>query len=330
MNNSTTIWFVYDGDCPLCKIAATALRIKKEYGTLHLINARDARDNALLNEINARGYNLDEGMVIFDGEQYYHGDTALTFMAKYAEPNGVFNLTTRALFWSDFIAKILYPGLRGIRNLLLRQRNICRINNLKREPTFKNIFGESWQHLPAVMHKHYANRPYTDDVTVAEGIMNFHCSGPIKFFSPLLKILGSIPPYNESNVPVTVHFNSNRHANTFGFTRTFHFKNQQPYVFNSRMQQTQGNHVVEIMRFGLSWKMQYLWQDPHIKLVHRGYALKLFGFFLPLPLTLLLGQVYAFETAVDDNCFDMSVSITHPLWGKIYEYQGRFIIKESP
>jgi len=34
------IWFVYDGECPLCKTAALALKIKQEYGQLTLLNAR--------------------------------------------------------------------------------------------------------------------------------------------------------------------------------------------------------------------------------------------------------------------------------------------------
>lgn len=40
------------------------------------------------------------------------------------------------------------------------------------EPIFKSIFGESWDFLSPVMKKHYANRPYTDDVTVVEGTLD--------------------------------------------------------------------------------------------------------------------------------------------------------------
>ncbi len=36
------VWFVYDGECPLCTNAAMALSIKKELGSLNLLNAREA------------------------------------------------------------------------------------------------------------------------------------------------------------------------------------------------------------------------------------------------------------------------------------------------
>jgi hypothetical protein len=90
------------------------------------------------------------------------------------------------------------------------------------------------------------------------------------------------------------------------------------------MLQIKGNEVIEIMRFGLGWKMRYSWDGEKVILAHCGYALNLFGHFIPLPLTILLGAGYAEEHAIDDNTFEMLTHITHPWWGKIYEYKGRF------
>ena len=194
------------------------------------------------------------------------------------------------------------------------------------DPIFKSIFGDSWHNLPSVMKKHYANRPYTDDMTVVEGKLDVMCKQPLKFLAPLMKLMGQIPTYNEENVPVTVHFQSDKDTKAFYFNRTFNFKNTKSYAFKSLMVQIKGNEVIEIMRFGLGWKMLYLWNGEKVVLKHRGYALRLFGYFIPLPLTLLIGKGYAEEIAVDDKTFDMITHITHPLWGKIYEYKGRFKI----
>ena len=335
MNQATnlkSIWFVYDGECPLCQTAATALRIKQDYGTLHLVNARTPEGNKLIQEINARGYDLDEGMVIYDGEHFYHGKDALRFMAKYAANTGLFNLINKSLFWSNHLATTTYPWMRGVRNQLLRKNKVSRIDNLnlKKEPIFKSIFGDSWYLLPPVMHKHYANRPYTKDVTLVEGTMDITCAGPIKLFAPLLRLVGSIPPHSESNVAVSVHFESEMDTKAFRFIRFFHFKNHKPYRFQSHMLQIKNNEVIEIMRFGLAWRMQYIWEDDRVKLKHKGYVLKLFDYWLPLPLTLLFGATNAEEIAVDDNIFDMCVQITHPWWGQVYEYKGRFEIKAMP
>ncbi|QKK05237.1 MAG: DUF4166 domain-containing protein [Pseudomonadota bacterium] len=64
-------------------------------------------------------------------------------------------------------------------------------------------------------------------------------------------------------------------------------------------------------------------------MVTRAMYLRLFGHFIPVPLTMLMGKGYAEEIAVDDERFDMIVNITHPWWGKIYEYKGRFKIVEQ-
>ena len=201
---------------------------------------------------------------------------------------------------------------------------------MSEDPIFKSIFGENWEDLPPIMQKHYANRPFTDDVTIVDGTLDLVCSGPMKIFAPLFWLMKGVPPKNEKNVPVTVNFKSDRHSRYFHFNRIFHFKNRQPYQFRSRMIQTEGNEVIEVMRFGLGWRMSYVWEDERVKLKHKGYVLCMFGIFIPIPLTFLMGEGYAEEVEVDDNTFDMSVSITHKLWGKIYGYKGRFEVKSHP
>jgi hypothetical protein len=37
-----------------------------------------------------------------------------------------------------------------------------------------------------------------------------------------------------------------------------------------------------------------------------------------------MGAGYAEEHPIDDHSFDMQTHITHPWWGKVYEYKGRF------
>ena len=198
------------------------------------------------------------------------------------------------------------------------------------EPIFKSIFGSAWDDLPPVIRKHYANRPYTNDKVIVEGILDTMCGGPIKAFSWLFWLLGGIPPHTEQNVPVTVNFDSARDTKAFHFNRIFHFKRVKPYCFRSRMIQIKGNDVVEIMRFGIGWRMNYVWEDGRVKLKHKGYMANLFGHSIPVPLTIFMGEGYAEEIPVDDDHFDMFVHMTHPWWGKFYEYRGRFkVIKEA-
>ncbi len=101
------------------------------------------------------------------------------------------------------------------------------IDDDDKQPVFKPIFGDSWDSLPIVIRKHYANRPYSNDLVTVEGTLDVTCGRVFRIFRPLLHLLG------------------------------------------------EGN---------------------------------------------------AEEIAVDNDTFDMHVDISHPWWGKIYEYQGQFRI----
>lgn len=200
--------------------------------------------------------------------------------------------------------------------------------NAKSRPTFQSIFGNDWESLPPVLKKHYANHPYSDDRVTVEGKLDVKCLGFIKALKPLFLILKIIPPYTESDVPVIVHFDSEKNSKFFRFNRTFYFKKSKPYQFQSKMMQVKDNEVVEIMKFGIGWHFQCLWQDERVVLKHKGYLLRLFGQFIPLPITWLIGAGYAEEKAIDNDSFDMFVEINHPWWGIIYSYKGTFRITD--
>jgi len=197
------------------------------------------------------------------------------------------------------------------------------------EPIFKGIFGKDWQQLPAVMHRHYNNRPYSCDSTRVRGVLDVQCSGPIKWFSILFWWMNGIPPCTEKAVPVKVDFVSDPNSRFFRLSRTFDFQTRKPYQFDSKMIQLKDNDVVEVMSSGLGWRMNYLWQDNRVVLEHKGYVVCMFGRYIPVPLTWLIGAGYAEEVAVGELQFDMFVTITHPLWGEIYNYKGRFTFEEE-
>lgn len=197
------------------------------------------------------------------------------------------------------------------------------------KPIFADIFGTAWPTLPLVIQKHYRNRPYCSDRTVVEGTLDVTSHRPLTYFTPFMKLMGQIPIQNEKNVATTVEFSSNSKTKAFHFNRTFYFTNAKPYAFQSRMIQVKDNQVIEIMRFGLGWRMLYSWNGQKVILEHKGYTFSLGNIHIPLPLHFFLGTAYAEETPVDDNTFDMLTHITHPLWGRIYEYKGRFKIVED-
>ena len=325
---SEGVWLFYDGKCPICSSVADYLRIKKQYGSLNLVDARDPLNYELVRSVNEQGFDLDEGVVIVHDGRFLHGQAALGFMAEHSAVRNVFNLVCKGVFWSENVSRLVYPWLRNCRNWLLRRRQIERIDNLQlcEEPIFQSVFGEAWGEVALVIRRRYANRPYTNDKIIVEGTLNISCAGPIRFLAPLFWLLRTVPPINEKSVPVSVDFDSNRHTKELHFNRVFQFRNRRPYILRSRMSQVKANEIVEVLNCGICWLGTCSWRGGEVVMEHKGYALKLLGHSVPLPITFLLGQVESEEIPVDTDTFHTRVTIKHSWFGVVYEYKGLFKI----
>jgi predicted DCC family thiol-disulfide oxidoreductase YuxK len=325
------VWFVYDGDCPMCSMAAHALKIQQRHGPLHIVDARRDTDAPLLLEINRRKLNLDEGMVILCDGRFYHGQDALRFMARFGSDDGWFNRINRGLFRSDALTRFSYPVLRATRNLLLKIKGVPQLNNLRNndEPLFKSVFGFDWERLPVVMHRHYANRPYQDDVVTVTGTLNVYSSLLGRLLKPAFRWANALVPYEGTDIPVTVDFHTDTQSNAFRFERTFYFPGRSPYVFRSTMIPVGGNELVEMMGRGIGWRAAYSWDGEKVILRHKGYVIRLFGRFIPLPFTFLMGAGYAEEIALSDDSFSMWTEIRHPFWGRVFGYDGAFKVTKD-
>jgi predicted DCC family thiol-disulfide oxidoreductase YuxK len=120
---------VYDDDCPVCSNYVQMLRIRESIGELKLVNARDGGE--LVDEITAKGINLDKGMVlIMDGKTYYNSDT-IHALALISSPSGIVNRFNYWIFKSKYRSYILYPILRFLRGVLLTVLGKKKLNNLE-------------------------------------------------------------------------------------------------------------------------------------------------------------------------------------------------------
>jgi hypothetical protein len=189
------------------------------------------------------------------------------------------------------------------------------------EPIFKSIFQDSWNDLPLVMKKHYANRAYSNDEVIIEGYLDVYCRW---FLKPLFWLFGTVPPYNKKNTPVTIHFKSESNSRAFCFDRIFFFSIDKPFHFRSKMFQFQNNEVIEVMNYGICWHSLYSWNGTKVELKHKGYSFKLFGFYIPLPITWIIGAGNSQEFPIDDYSFRVHATINHHIFGKFYEYKGEF------
>jgi predicted DCC family thiol-disulfide oxidoreductase YuxK len=110
-------WLLYDGECPFCSSYVSYVRLRESVGPVTLADAR--KYPLLVAEAKARGYEIDEGMVLkLDGHYYFGGD-CIHALSLLTTRSGFFNRINRTLFKSRAVARFAYPMLRSGRNLVL-------------------------------------------------------------------------------------------------------------------------------------------------------------------------------------------------------------------
>lgn len=108
---------IYDKECPFCSDYVRFMRIQENAGEkIDLVNARSAVPEA---ELARSRYNLDEGMLVIDGENEYFGDDALHFLALLEKGDTIRSRINR-LFGSRRVAKRVYPVMKFGRRITLK------------------------------------------------------------------------------------------------------------------------------------------------------------------------------------------------------------------
>lgn len=325
------VWLVYDGECPICRPTANALKIRAAVGKLHLVNAREP--HPIMKEIKKAGFDIDRGMVVKIDNTLYHGADAQNILALIGTKSDLFNRINVLLFSSKISANIFYPFFRMIRNFLLWYKNIPKVDNLreinKQDPLFKSVFAEQWKSLPTILRKHYAISPHSTDCITLTGNITIHRAKLVALFIPVLKLFKLLFPYQGRNLPIVVRQYSKPNSAAFYFERILYFPGKKPYHFHSRIERIKDNMVVEIMNLGFGWRTQLVYEKEKIKLKHKGYCLKFFTFLLPLPITFLIGKTIAEEEALSDQAYRMKMKLVHPWFGKLYEYSGEFTLMDK-
>ncbi len=198
-------------------------------------------------------------------------------------------------------------------------------------PTFAPVFGGTWDGLPPALRLHYANRPFSRDRVTVKGILTIRMGPVMRVFAPVMGALGMLTPCEGTDIPCTVHFLSEPKSRAFIFERHFDFPGRKPYVFRSRLVQTNGHEVVEYMRCGIGWRCTYDYDGAHVRLRHAGYLWRLFGIDIPLwGVDALAGRGSAHETATGEDTFSMRMALGGGLFGQAasYSYEGAFKVIE--
>lgn len=112
------LWVVYDGECPFCSSYIRLYRLREVAGKVNLVDAREP--HPIVEEVRARGFDLDEGMAVKAAGRFYHGAEAMQILAILGDGSGLFNRVNRAIFRHPRLARAFYPWLVRGRLLTLR------------------------------------------------------------------------------------------------------------------------------------------------------------------------------------------------------------------
>lgn len=83
----------------------------------------DAREDAgLVGALAALGYDLNAGYVFIYQGEIFHGAEALVVLARLGRRGGVFNALNSGVFRHGWLARALYPAMRGLRDFAVWAR----------------------------------------------------------------------------------------------------------------------------------------------------------------------------------------------------------------
>ncbi len=195
---------------------------------------------------------------------------------------------------------------------------------------FQTILGDSWHELGDVIQRHYSLRPYSDDYICVSGVMSeVHHSTVAKLFLPFGMLFGAVVPYRGEDVPIDVHYSCSKDNANIYWDRVFKFSETNHYHFKSHMEHSKENEVIEFVRYGVGMRLKVTAENGAIVFRDAGYIWRLFGRDLPIPVGLLFGKAYVEERPVDENNFEMKMTLEHPLFGVMFRYAGAFSLERD-
>ena len=110
-------YLLYDGECPFCSRYVRLVRLREAVGHVALIDAR--MPSPELEEAKARGYVIDDGMLLRLDGNFYYGADCLNRLALLSSRSTTFNRLTYLLLRSPGVARWTYPVLRSGRRAVL-------------------------------------------------------------------------------------------------------------------------------------------------------------------------------------------------------------------
>ena len=194
---------------------------------------------------------------------------------------------------------------------------------MSEQSVMEQALGQQWQELPIVIQNMYHLPTHTDQEISMSGTMSVNFP---TFMYPLIlagRFFGAMISKRGTNITGSVLKKSKSDSNALYWSRLLSYSDGKTIIFNSRMEYFKAGELIEYVRFGLGLKLKVSVVNNQLIYHSNGYTWRPFCNWLKLPDWLFYGHALITEQVVD-NKMKLNFTITHPLYGKSYEYYGIF------
>lgn len=181
----------------------------------------------------------------------------------------------------------------------------------------QQALGDQWQELPAALRAHYQTRDNTDT-----GTLEISYPRGMQWYLNFLRLLGALVNRQGKDIPTTVA--KTMKNNVQFWTRTIQFSDGKVIFFKSHWVAAGDNKLIEYVNPILGLCMAVRVEQGKLYYVGQYYVVKLGKLILRLPEWLVLGHTTIEEVALDEQHFTMDFRLTHPWFGLLFRYAGKF------
>jgi hypothetical protein len=181
----------------------------------------------------------------------------------------------------------------------------------------QNALGADWDTLPPALQTHYRFGKTTD-----RGHMDIEYPRFMQPYLTLLRLVGAL--INRSGRQVSTVVEKSVVGERQYWRRTITWPDGKVVHFNSFWVYAGGRQMIEFVNPVLGLQMTVHVEDG--KLHYRGvrFVAKLGRWLLPIPEWMVLGHTTIVEYAIDETHFAMDFRLTHPWFGQVFRYAGKF------
>ncbi len=328
------IELVYDDECPVCRAYCTNISLKDSERPLVLIDAR--KGGALMDEITARGLDIDEGMVVKIGDDLHYGSDAIHILAQHTKPAGFMGRMNQTLFRHKFLSTVLYPAGKQARNLVLYLLGIEKIGNLHKGDTGSTIrrqLGEdAWMRLDPAIRARFEADPKEGEAVVYRGTMHMvRRSKAGWLFAQLTRIIGNpLTPYAGTDVPMDVELTKRRGRSGVYWKRVYYYAGRIPFTVVSVKKESKSGEMLECVGGGFGMVLNVTEEHAALHFRSRSFFWQFGRLRVRLPRWLAPGETHVAHEDIGEGNFLFRLSMVHDQLGETFFQEGVFRLAGSP